>query len=55
MIKRVKTPGEIKEIRRIFWEYETFLAVDLCFQGFEAELADLPGTYVRQAVHSSLV
>jgi ribosomal protein S18 acetylase RimI-like enzyme len=44
-IIRVETESEINEARRLFLDYETFLDVDLCFQQFEAELANLPGNY----------
>jgi GNAT superfamily N-acetyltransferase len=33
--------------RAVFREYADGLAVDLCFQGFEAELANLPGEYAE--------
>lgn len=36
---------EIAEIRRLFRAYADWLNVDLCFQGFEQELASLPGSY----------
>jgi len=36
---------DIEALRIIFREYAEGLGVDLAFQGFEAELADLPGEY----------
>lgn len=43
------TPELLALTRQIFREYASGLGVDLCFQGFEAELAGLPGDYAEPA------
>lgn len=40
-----QSPDEWACVREIFLEYAQSLGVDLGFQGFDRELADLPGTY----------
>ncbi|PYS24081.1 MAG: GNAT family N-acetyltransferase [Acidobacteria bacterium] len=40
-----QTPAEIELARRLFREYSASLEIDLCFQNFEKELAELPGDY----------
>ena len=39
------TPEWLAATREIFTDYAEQLGIDLCFQNFEAELADLPGSY----------
>ena len=46
---QVSTAGQLEEVRRLFREYEASLDTDLCFQGFEQELAGLPGDYAPPA------
>ena len=39
------SPEQIDEVRKLFREYEAWLDLNLCFQNFEKELAELPGDY----------
>lgn len=50
-LKAAQTPSDLLEIAALFREYAAWLdgndphGIDLCFQGFDAELTGLPGAY----------
>jgi putative acetyltransferase len=44
-IIRAQSPEDIEHARTLFREYAAWLEIDLCFQNFEKELAELPGEY----------
>ena len=43
---QAQTAEQIEEARRLFREYADWLQIDLCFQDFEKELAELPSDYL---------
>ena len=42
-----ESPGDWADIRQLLREYAGGLGVDLCFQDFDQELAQLPGAYAH--------
>jgi ribosomal protein S18 acetylase RimI-like enzyme len=44
-IVQTQSVEDIKAARELFEEYAAWLGLNLCFQNFEKELAELPGAY----------
>lgn len=47
VVREAQSVEDIQAIRSLFVDYQADIGVDLCFQGFEAELAALPGDYAQ--------
>lgn len=44
-IIQVQTEEELQQVKKLILEYVSWLGVDLSFQGFDEEFAQLPGRY----------
>ncbi len=47
VIRAAEGDDDMETVRELFLEYQEAIGVDLCFQGFEEEVAALPGRYGR--------
>jgi len=44
-IVQAQSEMEIQQVRELFAEYVAWLGINLCFQNYDQEVADLPGEY----------
>ena len=47
VLRDAVSAADMATARELFLEYQADIGVDLCFQGFQEELATLPGAYAR--------
>jgi hypothetical protein len=45
VMKQAESARQVDQARELFLEYGQSLGFSLCFQGFDKELAELPGDY----------
>ncbi len=45
VLRGAEGAADMETVRQLFVEYQDAIGVDLCFQGFEEEVATLPGRY----------